>query len=153
MTDKEKVIKLVEEKLTERMFLVDLTISRTNKITVVIDSFDGITIHNCVDISRNVEHNLDREQEDFELEVTSAGLTENFKVLKQYYKNIGREIEVSTINELNLKGLLKNADEEGIILETTSKEIPEGMKKKQIVVRENFLKYNEIKSAKAVISF
>lgn len=153
MVSKKKVEELVKEKLGEKMFLVNISVSSSNNIHVYVDSFDGLTIDQCVAISRHVEHSLDRDEEDFELQVSSPGLTESFVVKEQYLKNIGREIEVVTTGEQNLKGELKEADEEKILLESRSREKVEGHKKKQLVVREHEIKYDEIKTAKVVISF
>lgn len=153
MINKEIVIKLAEEKLDEKMFLVEITVSKNNVINVFVDSFDGMTIDKCIEISRHIEHNLDRETEDFELQVSSPGLTENFRVKQQYFKYQGKEIELTTNEDQKLKGLLNKATEEGIVLETASKIKLEGQNKKQLVVREHELKYDEIKSAKAVITF
>lgn len=153
MVDKEKVIKLVEEKLDEGMFLVDVLVSKTNIINVFVDSYDGITIEKCIEISRNVEHNLDRETEDFELQVSSPGLTEGFKVRQQYVKYKDREVEVETIEGDHLEGILKDVNDYEITLETSKREKVEGHKKKQLIVREHKFNYNEIKSAKAVITF
>ena len=153
MVDKEKIIKLVEEKLDEKMFLVDVLVSKTNIINVFVDSYDGLTIEKCIEISRNVEHNLDRETEDFELQVSSPGLTEGFKVRQQYIKYKDREVEVNTINGEHLEGILKDVNNEEFTLETSKREKVEGHKKKQLIVREHKFKYNEIKSAKAVITF
>ena len=153
MVDKDKVIKLVEEKLDERMFLVDVLVSKNNIINVFVDSYDGLTIEKCIEISRNVEHNLDRETEDFELQVSSPGLTEGFKVKEQYKKYKNREVEISTEDGEHFEGILKDVNDADITLETSKREKVEGHKKKQLIVREHKFKYNEIKSAKAVISF
>ena len=153
MISKEKVEHLVEEKLTEDMFVVDLKISTSNVITVLVDSFKGVDISTCVAISRHVEHSLDREEEDFALEVSSAGLGHPFKVLKQYLKNIGKEIEVVTNEGEKYEGVLTDANEESIKLEVTTKEKPEGSKKKIFVTRLHEFSYNQIKTAKNIISF
>jgi len=153
MIDKAKIVELVSEQLDERMFLVDVQISATGVIRVFIDSFDGITIERCVQISRHLEGNLDREVEDFELQVSSAGLSEPFRVKEQYYKNAGRNIEILTDAGEKHTGLLKLATPDYIILETKLKEKAEGQKKKQLTVREYKLEYGEIKSAKVVVSF
>lgn len=133
------------------MFVVDISVSSTNVIQIFVDSFDGMTIEKCVAISRHVEHNLERDEEDFELQVSSPGLTESFKVKEQYIKYTGKEITVTTDEGEQLQGLLKETGPEGIILETESKEKIEG--KKQLIKKEHHLKYEQIKSAKAVISF
>jgi ribosome maturation factor RimP len=153
MIDKEKVIKLVEEKLDEKMFLVDVSVSKTNAIDVFVDGFDGMTIEKCIEISRNVEHNLDREEEDFSLQVSSPGLTESFKVKQQYVKYQGREVEVVTGSGEQITGTLIEVSDEEITVETSSREKVEGHKKKQLIVKKHTIKYDGIKSAKAVISF
>jgi ribosome maturation factor RimP len=153
MIDKELVKRLVGEKLDDKMFLVEITVNERNVINVFVDSYDGLTIDQCVNISRHVEHSFDREEEDFELQVSSPGLSEKFRVKEQFYKYTGRAIEVVTVTDLELEGAILSANEEGIILETSSRELLEGRKKKQLVVKQHHLKYDEIKSAKAVISF
>lgn len=153
MIDKEKVKRLVEEKLDDKMFLVEITVNERNNINVFVDSYDGLTIDQCVAISRHVEHSFDREEEDFELQVSSPGLSEKFKVKEQFYKYTGRLVEVTTTDDLKLEGVILEANVDGIILETTSREIPEGHKKKQLVIKQHNFKYDEIKNAKAVISF
>ncbi len=153
MIAKTTIENLVKEKLDADMFIVDISVSANNVIHVFVDGYNGISIDQCIAISRNVEHNLDREEEDFALEVSSPGLTESFKILEQYVKYTGRNIEVVTIEGQKLEGLLKVADENGIILETSKREKVEGHKKKQLVIKDYKLEHNEIKSAKAVISF
>ena len=153
MIDKAIVKKLVEEMLDDKMFVVEITVNQRNVINVFVDSYDGLTIEQCISISRHVEHSFDREEEDFELQVSSPGLSEKFKVKEQYYKYIGREIEVVTVSDVEFEGVVQSATEEEIILETSARELVEGQKKKQLVVKQHHLKYDEIKSAKAVISF
>ena len=153
MIDKAQVISLVKERLEDKMFLVDITVNERNVINVFIDSFDGLTIDQCIAVSRHVEHSFDREEEDFELHVSSPGLTEGFKVKKQYIKYTGREIEVMTGEGKKLEGILIETGDADFVLETSSREKVEGHKKKQLIVKKHILKYDEIKSAKAVISF
>lgn len=153
MIDKKKVLELVEEKLDEKMFVVEVSVSQSNVIQVFVDGFDGMTIEKCIEISRNVEHNLDRENEDFELQVSSPGLTQPFKVIEQYYKYKNREIEIVSNSGVELTGILKNVSENELVLETSKREKIDGHKKKQLVTKEYNFKYEEIKSAKAVISF
>ena len=153
MIDKEIVKRLVKEKLDDKMFLVEITVNERNVINIFVDSYDGLTIEQCVNISRHVEHSFDREEEDFELQVSSPGLSEKFKVKEQYIKYVGRAINVVTESDTELEGVILGATDEGIILETSSRELVDGHKKKQLVVKQHHLKYNEIKSAKAVISF
>ena len=153
MIDKAIVKKLVEEMLDDKMFVVEITVNQRNVINVFVDSYDGLTIEQCISISRHVEHSFDREEEDFELQVSSPGLSEKFKVKEQYYKYIGREIEVVTVSDVEFEGVIQSATDEEIMLETSARELVEGQKKKQLVVKQHHLKYDEIKSAKAVISF
>jgi len=153
MIDKAIVKKLVEEMLDDKMFVVEITVNQRNVINVFVDSYDGLTIEQCISISRHLEHSFDREEEDFELQVSSPGLSEKFKVKEQYYKYIGREIEVVTVSDVEFEGVIQSATDEEIILETSARELVEGQKKKQLVVKQHHLKYDEIKSAKAVISF
>lgn len=153
MIDKAIVQRLVEEKLENKMFLVEITVNERNVINIYVDSYDGLTIDQCVAVSRHVEHSLDREEEDFELQVSSPGLSEKFKVKEQYYKYVGRLVEVVVSDDIKLEGTILEADDEGITLETSVREIPDGHKKKQLVIKQHNFKYDEIKSAKAVISF
>ena len=153
MVDKAKIEELVKEKLDEKAFLVDVQVSAANVIKVFVDSFDGLPINRCVEISRHLEKNLDREKEDFELLVSSPGLTESFRVKEQYLKNIGREVEVVTADNTRRSGILKEAEPGFILLETSAREKVEGHKKKQLIVREHQIDYSDIKSAKVVISF
>ncbi|MFY9150718.1 MAG: ribosome assembly cofactor RimP [Prolixibacteraceae bacterium] len=153
MIDKAKIADLVNEKLTDDQFLVDVTVSSSNVIHVMVDSDSGISINQIVEISRHVEGNLDREAEDFELSVFSAGLSEPFSLVRQYKKNIDTEIEVLLTNGQKLNGILLKADDQGIDLEVTTKEKIEGSKKKELVTRVHSLAYPEIKEAKKIIKF
>ena len=153
MIDREIVKSLVEEMLDDKMFVVEITVNERNVINVFVDSFDGLTIDQCIAISRHVEHSFDREEEDFELQVSSPGLTESFKVKQQYIKYIGKPVEVKNLEGEKLEGIILEAGNDKFILETSSLERLEEKKKKQLVVKQHHLKYDEIKSAKAVISF
>lgn len=158
MIDKKRVLELAEERIEERdskLYVVEITISADNRIAVDLDREEGfVTIDDCISISRNIEHNLDREAEDFSLEVSSAGMTKPFRVLKQYIKNVGREVRVQTLEHGKaLEGLLKSADENGFVIETKEKKKIEGKKKKEWVIQEIPFNYNEVKETKLVISF
>lgn len=153
MIDKIKIAELVNEKLTDDQFLVDVTVSSNNVIHVMVDSDTGISINQIVEISRFVESNFDREVEDFELSVFSAGLSEPFSLVRQYKKNIGTEIDVLLTSGQKLTGILIKADDQEIELEVTTKEKSEGSKKKELVTRVHSLKYPEIKEAKKVLKF
>ena len=153
MIDREIVKSLVEEMLDDKMFVVEITVSERNAIHVFVDSFDGLTIDQCIAISRHIEHSFDRDEEDFELQVSSPGLTQIFKVPQQYVKYTGRSVEVENLDGEKLEGIILEADNDKFVLETSSLEKLEGQKKKQLLVKQHHLKYGEIKSAKAVISF
>jgi len=148
------VRELAQSRLDEfNGFIVDLTISSNNHIKLVIDSDTSITVSDCISVSRNVEHNLDREVEDFSLEVTSAGLDQPFKHLRQYNKNVGREVKVKLVNDKVIEGLLKSVEADQIIVVTRQKERIEGRKAKKWVENEHALNYSEIKETKVIISF
>ena len=153
MIDKVKIAELVNEKLTDDQFLVNVTVSTSNVIDIMVDSDTGISINQIVEISRFVESNLDREVEDFELSVFSAGLSEPLSLVRQYKKNIAKEIDVLLTSGLKLAGILIKADDQGIDLEVTTKEKLEGSKKKELVTRVHSLGYPEIKEAKKVLKF
>jgi ribosome maturation factor RimP len=146
--------KLAEEKLSEgNNFIVDISVKPGNKITVLLDNDKGVSIADCVAMSRHIEFNLDREKDDFELNVMSPGLTEPFKILRQYQKNLGKYIDVVTKENKKLTGKLVSATEEGIVLETKSKEKVEGKKAKQEIINNITLTFNQIKETKVVILF
>ncbi len=153
MIDKTKIAELVNEKLADDQFLVDVTVSSSDVIHVMVDSDTNLSINQIVEISRYVESKLDREVEDFELSVFSAGLSEPFRLVRQYKKNIGTEIDVLLTNGQKMSGLLKTVDGQGIDLEVTSKEKVEGLKKKELVTRVHHFAYSEIKEAKKILKF
>ena len=156
MISKERVIELAEERIAELdngCFLVDVIISNGSNILVEIDNEKtGIAINDCVRVSRNIEHNLDREEQDFELSVMSPGLSNPFKVHQQYVKNIGRNVKV-LFDHKSIEGLLKEVSDTGIVLETSSKQRLEGKKKKVLVVENHQIAFEDIKETKVVISF
>ena len=151
----EKIVReLAQSRLDEfDGFIVDLTISSNNHIKLVIDSDTSIAVSDCMSVSRNVEHNLDREVEDFSLEVSSAGLDQPFKHLRQYKKNVGREIKVKLIDDKVIEGLLKLVEAEQIVVMSRQKERIEGRKAKKWVESEHVLNFSEIKETKVIISF
>ncbi|MCG8575680.1 MAG: ribosome assembly cofactor RimP [Flavobacteriales bacterium] len=158
MIDKKRVEELALERMKERdemLYIVELSINSGNRILLEIDKEDGsVSIEDCISVSRNIEHNLDREIEDFSLEVASAGLDQPFRVLKQYLKNVGKQVKVKTIEHAkSVEGTLLKADEEGIVVETKEKQRLEGKKKKIWVTEELPFKYEEIKETKLIISF
>ena len=150
-------MELIDERINELdngLFVVSLKISSNNSIVVELDKHEGgVSVKDCVSVSRNIEHNLDREEEDFELSVTSAGLDKGLRVFPQYKKNIGREVEVKLIEGADIKGKMIDATEEQIVVQTTRKEKVEGKKKKEIIVEDHVLPMSNIKETKIVISF
>ena len=109
MIDKNVVTRIVDEWLEGKdYFLVDVTVSPDDKIVVEIDHAEGVWIDDCVELSRYIESKLDREEEDYELEVGSAGIGQPFKVLQQYLIHIGKEVEILTKEGKKLEGVLKN---------------------------------------------
>lgn len=150
----DSIKKLADEKLTEGSnFIVDISVKPGNKIIVLLDNDKGVSIADCVAMSRHIEFNLDREKDDFELNVMSPGLTEPFKILRQYQKNIGKHVDVITKENKKITGKLLKATEEGIVLETKSKERVEGKKAKQELINNINLTFNQIKETKVVILF
>ncbi len=145
---------LVEEAIAEnsRLFLIELSFLNDNKIIVIVDGDDGVSVKECVRISRHVEHNLDRESEDFSLEVTTPGATTPFINNRQYKKNIGRVLEVKTDTE-NVGGTLVEVTDEDITLEWKAREPKPIGKGKVTVVKKATLKYASIKEAKVKIIF
>ncbi len=154
MISKQKIENLAQERLSEiGAFLVNISIDEQNKILVEIDADNGVSINDCVSVSRNIEHNLDREAEDFELTVTSCGLDKPFKILRQYEKNIGKEVEVKTNSGEQIQGVLLEVSPEQIIVQTQTKERIEGKKKKQTVVKQHHINFDNIKQTKLIIKF
>ena len=157
MISKTKVLELIDERFAELdngLFLVDLSISKTNQINIEIDKHvGGVSVKDCMAVSRNVEHNLDREEADFELHVSSAGIDRPLRVLAQYIKNIGRSVELLMNDGKQLEGVLKAATETEIEIETSRVEKIEGKKKKETIVEQLVLPLNKIKETKIVITF
>src|SRR5690606_7824328 len=126
-------------------YLVDLILGNDNSIIVEIDNDEGVDIDQCVALSRHIEAQLDRDSEDFELTVTSAGLTSPFKTIRQYRKYEGKEVEVLTRTGVKHNGILRSSDNEGFILTITRKVKPEGAKRKQEVDEDIRFKYDDVK--------
>ena len=154
MIDRNIVSGIVNEWLEDKeYFLVDVSVSPDDKIVVEIDHAEGVWIEDCVELSRFIESKLDREEEDYELEVGSAGIGQPFKVLQQYVIHIGKEVEVLTKDGKKLEGVLKDANEEGIVLTVQKKVKPEGAKRPKMVEEDIAYRYDEIKYTKYIISF
>ncbi len=142
---------MVEEKLSDTTFIVDISVGLGNAISVIIDDDHGLGIDKCIEMSRHVEHQFDREVEDFSLEVSSPGLTQPFKVLRQYFKNLEKEVEIVTGKGEKFSGILKSASEKNFIVETTNNIKVDG--KKTTVVKMVEFSMDEIKTVKPVITF
>jgi len=154
MTFKEKVTNLLKETLLDKpsLFLVDLTISDSYKIMVTLDGDNGVVLQDCIDISRAIENNLDREEQDFSLEVASAGVSTPLKLVRQYRKNIGRTLQVKTATE-TIEALLEQVSEESIMLSWTAREPKKIGKGKETVEHKREIPYSEIKEAIVIIIF
>lgn len=154
MNFKDRVNDLLEEGLAQHpdLFLIDFSISPDYKISVVIDGDNGVNLQDCIDVSRSIEHNLDREEQDFSLEVASAGATAPLKFPRQYRKNIGRKLEVTTEEE-QIEGTLVDAGETSIVLEWKTREPKKIGKGKETIVKTLEIPYISIKKAIVVISF
>ena len=151
---------LVAEKIQDTdFFIVAIKVNPGNKIVVLIDGMSGIGIDECVSISRHIEGSLDREIEDFELEVSSPGLTSPFVVLAQYEKYLGKQVEVKTESGTKVKGELSEVMDDKVVVTTKEKKRIEGRKKKELVEEKIDLFFQhedlnqQIKSTKIVISF
>lgn len=150
----ERVLRLIEEKVegTEH-FLVELKMGEMNDITIIMDGDDGFSIQDCILFNRHMEQSLDREVEDFSMKVMSPGLTEAFKHVRQYVKNVGRGVKVKPVEGKTIEGELVAADETSITVRTHRKERIEGRKAKHWVEEDFTLKYSEIQETKVVIAF
>jgi ribosome maturation factor RimP len=154
MTFKEKVKQVVEEALLEKpsIFLIDLTITDSFKIIIGIDGDNGVVLQDCIDVSRAVENNLDREEQDFSLEVASVGVGSPLKLVRQYKKNIGRTLIVKTNTE-NIEAELVEANDLFIILSWKAREPKKVGKGKETVQKELQIPYSDIKEAIVTVTF
>ncbi|MBK8884436.1 MAG: ribosome assembly cofactor RimP [Bacteroidales bacterium] len=147
MTDKEHIKGLVEEFIKGTgLFLVAVKVSSANRITVLADKNEGITIEECVAIHRHIENNLDREKEDFELQVSSPGLDLPFGVIEQYIKNQGRKVEVVENDGSKIAGILKNVTTGGFELETEVK-----VKGKAKEVKDISFNFDQVKTTRVIL--
>lgn len=151
---KNTVKDLLNKALEERtdLFLLEMSISDDNRIKIVLDGDKGVNVDDCMFVSRAIEHNLDREEVDFALEVASAGAASPIVNKRQYYKNIGRNLEVKTASD-NIEGTLKDVSEEGISLEWKVREPKPVGKGKVTVKKEAIVAYSDIVEAKVMIKF
>jgi len=134
------------------MFPVDVSVSTDNRIVVEVDSMSYMDIDACASISRKIEEVLNRDVEDFELEVGSAGLTSPFKVRRQFDKNVGNEVEVLTCDGRKFSGILAETTDDGFTVEVARKVRKEGAKRPVIEMQPEKLAYGDAKSVKYVIN-
>ena len=154
MITRESVTQLIEAKIAETdMFVVDVTVRPGNVIDVTLDSDAGITIEACTGVHRHLLHEMDREVEDYSLEVSSPDLTKPLMVLRQYIKNIGRDLAVKKADKSKIEGRLLAANEQEITLLTEQKEEVPGKKGKKLVEREITIPFTEMTEAKVMIRF
>jgi ribosome maturation factor RimP len=148
MVEKQKIQELVEEFIKGTgLFLVAVKVSSSNRITVLADKNEGITIDECAGIHRHIEKNIDREKEDFELQVSSPGLDLPFGVIEQYYKNTGRKVEVIDNEGSRYTGSLKNVTGGGFELETEVK-----VKGKTKELKDISFNFDQIKSTRVILT-
>ncbi len=157
MISRELVAQLIEERIQELnngLYVVELSISPSNVIHVELDKLKGgVSVNDCVSVSRNVEHNLDREKEDFELHVSSAGLDKPFRHENQYAKNIGRTVKTITKSGEKYEGTIAKLVENGFVLLMRELKIVDGKKRKEWQESVVEIPFNEVKETKIVITF
>lgn len=154
MINKSTVSQIVEEWLQgKEYFVVDVNVSPDDKILVEIDHAEGVWIEDCVNLSRFIESKLNREEDDYELEVGSAGIGQPFKVLQQYQMHVGCEIETLAKSGIKYTGVLKEVTEDKFTVTIQKKVKEEGDKRPKMVDEDVCFAYDEIKYTKYLISF
>lgn len=154
MRSKEEVIEAVNSLIDgKEIFLVDVKVSTSSVIEVYIDGMQGVNVEKCIQVSRELETILDREKEDFELTVGSAGIGVPFRVDGQFYKNIGSEVDVKPVKGTPFKGVLMAFDGINVTLQVEEKVAVEGKKKKETITKEIVMPRSEIKQIKDIIKF
>lgn len=153
MIDKQNISEIIQRKIAgTTLFLVEIKIDSGNNISVFLDDEDGgVTIETCIEISRYLEDNLDREVEDFSLEVSSAGIGQPFRVKKQYKKNIGKPLAVLLKNGLKIEGELRAVGEEGFEISYKVKEKLENEKRPKLVEKIEKISFEDTKSVIEII--
>lgn len=154
MINKDTVRSIVEEWLDgKEYFLVDIEISPDDRIVVEIDHADGVWIEDCVELSRFIEDHLSRDEEDYELEVGSAGLGQPFKVAQQYHCFVGKDVEVLDADGKKYKGLLKAVEGNDFTVTVQEKQKVEGKKRPQLVETDYTFHMDKVKYTKYLINF
>ena len=146
MLEKIKILDMAKEALdgTDK-YLINLKITPDNRIFVDIDGDNGITIDDCIELSRTIEHQLDRDEEDFELNVSSAGADSPLKMPRQYRRHEGKEVSVVTMEGEKYEGVLQDSDNEHFSIRTrgTKKSAPEVLT----------FEYKDVKSTRVILKF
>ena len=156
MIQKESIYELISKLLDENrdVFVVSLEVSPKNKITLLIDSLSGLKVDDCVKFSRAVEFGLDREKEDFELEVSSPGIGSPFKVHQQYLKNVGRDVEVILKDGTTLKGKLAEVSDSEFSLDAEIRIKAENKpRKKKFSIERKVFSYDDVSRIRVVLKF
>ncbi len=150
-----EIIDAVSSEIVARgCYIVDVKISKDNDVEITMESEEGIVdLEDCVAVSRFFETCFDREKEDYSLTVTSAGLDQPFKILKQYIKAIGTKVEVSLKGGRKMVATLTAADQDSITVQYTAKEAVEGKKKKEIVEHNDRFTMDQVNAVKPFIEF
>jgi ribosome maturation factor RimP len=154
MTFKEQVLQLLNEALLEKpeIFLIDFSISDSYKIIVTLDGDNGVILQDCIDISRAIDNNIDREEIDYALEVASVGVGSPLKLVRQYIKNIGRTLIVKTDSE-TIEAELVDANQDFITLSWSAREPKKLGKGKETVQKKQEIQYSDIKQAVVTVNF
>lgn len=152
---REKVAQLLESALEKNksLFLIDLNITEDNQIKVILDGDTGVTVEDCIAVSRQIEHNLDRDEYDFSLEVMSAGVSEPLVLPRQYKKNLGRKLKIKTKNNEKFEGELAEVTAESCTLKWSVREPKPVGKGKITVQKQATVPYSDITEAKVMITF
>lgn len=154
MINKDTVRSIVEEWLDgKEYFLVDIEISPDDRIVVEIDHADGVWIEDCVELSRFIEDHISRDEEDYELEVGSAGLGQPFKVAQQYHCFVGKDVEVLDADGKKYKGVLKAVEGNDFTVTVQEKQKVEGKKRPQLVDTDHTFQMDKVKYTKYLINF
>lgn len=154
MIDKSLVRDITKELIADKdLFIVDITVSATNSISILIDSKQGVNLETCIILTKEFETKLDREIEDYELQVASAGIGQPFLVHEQYEKNIGNEVEILSNEGKKFFGTLIHVNENEFVIQYEEKEKEEGKKKKVLVEKQKTFTKEEIKYIKDIVSF
>ena len=153
MITKEDIQLIIEKNITPEQFIVEINVTSNNAIFIAIDGFNGITINDCINLSRIIESSFDREIDDFELEVSSAGLSEPFRVIQQYKKNTNQQLDILLKDGSKFSARLISVADNGIQVSVTKTTKSKETKKKETNTAEEFIEFENIKHSKLILSF